>query len=134
MEVHYSRGDYFIKEKIDGQTYLMIFSNWDGTDKTEYFNISLQVISKRKHANAEMDNVVTTGKNPYTTINFAIKAFKILEEHVLKKYPSKKIIIHCQWTDNRRRNIYEHFLTKKGYQFGYVDNKRCLMKVRKPIK
>ena len=89
MEVRYSKGDYFIKEKIDGQTYLMIFSNWDGTDKTEYFNISLQVISKRKHADAEMDNVVTTGKNPYTTINFAIKAFKILEEHVLKKYPSK---------------------------------------------
>ena len=48
-----------------------------------------------------------TGVIPDVSENMnASEAFKTLEEHVLKKYPSKKIIIHCQWTDNRRKNIY----------------------------
>lgn len=41
---------------------------------------------------------------------------------------TNKIVV--KWADNRRRNVYEKYLTKKlGYKIDRYDNQKCLMKI-----
>jgi hypothetical protein len=68
-----------------------------------------------------------TGLNPMKTIAVATKAFDLLEAEVLKR--SKRKHISCGWVDNRRRDVYYKFLSKRGYQYGRLGDYKCLYKV-----
>ena len=136
MEAYYDRDTgYIVKEKMsNGQTFYMAFEDLEETEDTIYWNICLSVYSKRKHIEINENEVRITGKNPMESVVMALKAFKILEETILKRYPFHTNIIYCTWVDNRRRNAYYKFLSKKGYEYGRLEGKKVIMKVFPPQK
>lgn len=131
MEVQYDRENewYIVKEKIDNQTFFMEFQIYDETDDTIYFNICMGIYNKRKHAGRNEDEARMTGLNPMKSVTTAIKAFNLLEEEVLKRRTGKRKHISCGWVDNRRRDTYYKFLSKRGYQYGTIGGYKCIYKV-----
>lgn len=131
MEVKYDRENewYIVKEKIDNQTFFMEFQIFDETDDTIYFNICMGVYNKRKHAGRNEDEARMTGLNPIKTVYVAMKAFDLLEKEVIERRPSKRKHISCGWVDNRRRDAYYKFLSKRGYQYGKLGNYKCIYKI-----
>lgn len=131
MEVKYDRENerYIVKEKIDNQTFFMEFQIFDETDDTIYFNICMGIYNKRKHAGRNENEARITGLNPVKTVCVAIKAFDLLEKEVIERRPSKRKHISCVWVDNRRRDVYYNFLSKRGYQYGKLDNYKCIYKI-----
>lgn len=131
MEVQYSREDktYYIKEKIDNQTFEMQFQGYAETDDTIYFNICMGLYNKRKHFVQNENEIRTTGTNPIKTIAVARKAFKMLESEVIERIKGKNIHISCGWTNNKRRDIYYKFLSKYGYKYGRLGNYKCIYKL-----
>lgn len=131
MEVKYDRENerYIVKEKIDNQTFFMEFQIFDETDDTIYFNICMGIYNKRKHVGRNENEARITGLNPVKTVCVAIKAFDLLEKEVIERRPSKRKHISCVWVDNRRRDVYYKFLSKRGYQYGKLDNYKCIYKI-----
>lgn len=127
MVVEYDRPNdtYFIKEKIDNQTYRMDFTVYDETYETVYVNIALYVYTKRKTIERDMENKNITGHNPTATVSFSRKAFKQLEDWVMSTFHYKNIIFIVVGTDIRRFDIYKRFLSRYGYTVGF---NRCLIK------
>lgn len=78
-----------------------------------------------------------TGKGDLTNLIWAKnklleleKEFKNGNSLICDDNITNKIVVH--WADNRRRNAYEKYLTKKmGYSIDRYDNKKCLMKIIK---
>ena len=134
VEFDYKTKEYYIKEKIDGQIYCMAFQlPGDYTyHSTVGINIALYIISKRKNVdNIMLNDCIITGKNPFKSVAFAMRAFNSLEDYVVKDTKLKshdKIIIYCTWLDNRRRDAYYKFLHKKGYKYGMYNGKKCILK------
>jgi hypothetical protein len=131
VEVQYSRENesYFIKEKIDNQTFFMEFQIYDETDDTIYINICMGIYNKRKHVERNENEVRMTGLNPMKSVATAIRAFNLLEKEILKRRTSKRKHISCGWVDNRRRDAYYKFLSKRGYQYGTIGRYKCIYKV-----
>ena len=136
MEVLYNRKDdqYWCEEKYNGQKYVMCFEGDDNaTGDVAYFNVSMNVVNKRKTVWEENEVPTSTGKNIMHTYGFAKRAFESLmaeiEREELPDY--KKVIVEVHWLDNRRCNVYEKFLKKYGFSYGVsVDNgKKCLHKI-----
>lgn len=127
-----SEDAYVYKEKIGNQTFFMEFQVRDWTDDTTYFNICMGVYNKRKHAAKNEDEARITGKDPFKTCLCAMKAFNELERYVIAeekaKFPNKKIHISCSWVDNRRRDVYYKFLSKRGYRYGVFENQKVIYK------
>lgn len=118
---------YYIKEKIHNQTMCMKFEEYDRTSDEIYFNVVLGIYNKRKHAASNENMVATTGKYPFESVAKAIRAFNLLEAKIKElNYPKKTIII--TWADNKRRDAYYKFLSKKGYTYGFIENQKCLYK------
>lgn len=133
MEVEWNsyNDETYIKTKIDNQTFYMAFQFEQINDDTLIANVYMTLYNKRKHTDANEAAVLTTGKNPMETLRVARRAFEMLEEDAIYSYiEDYNVIIYCTWLDNRRRNIYERFLTRKGYSFGVepLGTKKCLMK------
>ena len=135
MEVKYDRKNesFIVKEKINNQTFFMEFQIFDETNDTIYFNICMGIYNKRKHAGRNEDENRITGLNPMKSVLMAIKAFSLLEKEVIETYPNKRKHISCGWIDNRRRNVYYKFLSKKGYQYGKLGKYKCIYKVIEKI-
>ena len=131
MEVVYDRENewYIVKEKIDNQTFFMEFQIYDRTDDTIYFNICMGVYNKRKHADHNENEARMTGQNPIKTVITAMRAFDLLEKEVINSYKGHRKHISCCWVDNRRRDAYYRFLSKRGYQYGKIGNMKCIYKI-----
>lgn len=131
MEIKYDSDNesYIIKEKIDNQTFFMEFQIYDKTDDTVYFNICMGIYNKRKHAERNEEEIRITGLNPMKSVVTAIRAFNLLEEEVARTYPNRRKHISCGWIDNRRRDVYYKFLSKRGYQYGKLGNYKCIYKI-----
>lgn len=129
-------GDYRIIDKIDNQTIEILFQfedeyyvyNKGKKIKRVIFNIALEVYNKRKHIYNNENKKLSTGKIPFTTVIKGIKMFKELEQYVIEDNPYQEIIFFCTWLDNRRRNAYHKILSKYGYDYGFLFNKKCIMK------
>ena len=132
MEVLYDKQDdrYYIQEQVNGQTFMMEMAMIDWNDDTVYFNVYLHLYSKRKHMVVEESEARTTGKQSFMkTWILAKEAFLLLEKEVLRDYSHYNVVIYVAWSDNRRRDIYYHYLSKIGYQYGRdTDNKKCIFK------
>lgn len=133
MEVQYNyiNDEYFVEEKYDGQIYHMSF--YGGTNNKEdlaAFGVYLYITSKRKHEPNFENEIQETGKHPFYSVKWAIKAFNQLEQEVLneelEKY--KKVIIFVRWIDNRRRDAYYKILNRKGYEYNFYNGKKCIAK------
>lgn len=131
VKYDYENRTYYIKEKIHNQTMIMQFEECDGSLDMVYYNVVLGVYNKRKHAQKNEDNAIITGKYPFETVVKATRAFNLLEQEVIKenKFYDKKIMIMISWVDNRRRDIYYKYLSKRGYKYEIVDGQKFICKI-----
>ena len=131
MDLKYNSTDgiYSIFEKIGTQTFQMDFCQDGSSNGTLYFYIVMSLYSKRKDKNFNEDSHKATGKNPTATLPIALKCFDKLEETIIKDFGDRfNILIYCTWSDNRRRDIYHHYLKKRGYDYGRVDGMKVIIK------
>lgn len=131
VKYDYKNRTYYIKEKIHNQTMIMQFEECDRSLDMTYYNVVLGVYNKRKHAQKNEDNAIVTGKYPFETVAKAVKAFNLLEQEVIKenKFYDKKVMIMISWVDNRRRDIYYKYLSKRGYKYEIVDGQKFICKI-----
>ena len=131
VKYDYKNRTYYIKEKIHNQTMVMKFEECDRTLDVTYYNVVLGVYNKRKHAQKNEDNAIVTGKYPFETVAKAVRAFNLLEQEVIKenKFYNRKIMIMISWVDNRRRDIYYKYLSKRGYKYEVVDGQKFICKI-----
>nr|DAH38558.1 MAG TPA: hypothetical protein [Caudoviricetes sp.] len=131
IKYDYENRTYYIKEKIHNQTMIMQFEECDRSLDMVYYNVVLGVYNKRKHAQKNEDNAIITGKYPFETVAKAARAFNLLEQEVIKenKFYDKKITIMISWADNRRRDIYYKYLSKRGYKYEIVDGQKFICKI-----
>lgn len=132
IEYNYEKDEYYIKEKIDNQTFYMAFQQWVNKD-TIYYNVYMTLYTKRKHIDKNESAVLITGKNPFKTVVTARKAFNTLERNVVRYNSSfgLKTCIYTTWLDTKRKNAYYKVLHKKGYRYTQHPeyNKLCIMKI-----
>lgn len=133
VKYDYKNRTYYIKEKLQNQTMIMEFEECDRSLDTVYYNVVLGVYNKRKHAQANEDNAIVTGKYPFETVAKAMRAFNILEQEVIGQNSfynnQKKIMIMISWVDNRRRDIYYKYLSRRGYKYEIVDGQKFICKI-----
>lgn len=128
----YDEYEYYVIVPIGKQKLKMAINFFDRSDTTIYGNIYIQLYTKRKHRQYEMDNCIMTGLNPLQTVSYGIRAFKLLENAALRGYNENYIVnLSCCWTNNTRRDAYHSFLSKRGYRFENLFGKKVLMKVWK---
>lgn len=123
--------DYRVKEKLStGQTLDMFFECIDEYKGTLYYNISLSVYSKRKHAYKNEDEKKITGKNPVETVLAARRIFYEIEGCIIDdcKAEGLDVVFEVFWTDNRRRDAYYKVLSRDGYRYGMRGDVKCLEK------
>lgn len=122
-------GGYYINALIDNQTLHMEFQESDWTEDTTYINVYMTLYTKRKHIYGNEANVKTTGLNPIKTALVARKCFDMLEEATVEYYQQwGDVIIYCTWLNNKRRDTYYKVLSRKGYMYGKLEGKKCIMK------
>ena len=131
MKVIYNReeDEWFVKERIGNQTLRMAFTMTDWNDDTIHFNIYLTLYNKRGQIAGNEAEVKSTGENPVKTFFVARKAFWALLNEVIYRYNDRyDLVVYCCWLDNRRREVYNKFLTPLGFRYGIIDNEKCLFK------
>lgn len=96
-----------------------------------YYNVVLGVYNKRKHTQKNENDTIVTGKYPFETVAKAMRVFNLLEEEVIKenKFYNRKIMIMISWVDNRRRDIYYKYLSRRGYKYEVVDGQKFICKI-----
>ena len=131
VKYDYKNRTYYIKEKIHNQKIIMQFEECDRSFDMIYYNVVLGVYNKRKHAQKNEDNAIVTGKYPFETVAKAVRAFNLLEQEVIKenKFYNRKIMIMISWVDNRRRDTYYKYLSKRGYKYEVVDGQKFICKI-----
>lgn len=131
VKYDYKNRTYYIKEKIHNQTMIMQFEECDRSFDMIYYNVVLGVYNKRKHAQKNEDNAIVTGKYPFETVANALRAFNLLEQEVIKenKFYNRKIMIMISWADNRRRDIYYKYLSKRDYKYEIVYGQKFICKI-----
>ena len=122
---------FYIKKKLqNGQTVYMALQLFDVTDSTYYWNIYLSIYNKRKHSLKNLEGVKSTGKMPFVSLAMCRTMFNSLLTELLKSYYIEDAdnIVYCTWTDNKRRNVYYHFLRKYGFEYGNLFNYKVIYK------
>ena len=121
----------YIDEPIGNQTFHMEFQAEQYSADTVWINIYMTLYNKRSQITSNENAVRSTGLCPGQTLKVAAAAFKMLEADAIEHYCSTdNIIIYCTWLDNRRRDAYYWFLSRKGYKYGFTpdEHKKCIMK------
>lgn len=121
---------WFLREKLgNGQTIFMSFERTDSSMDTDYYNVALCVVSKRKQIDSAFDSAAMTGRNPLQTIALAREMFAALEEWVTELYSqSCHVVVYCTWLDRRRREVYHRFLSRRGYRYGMLFGRKVIYK------
>ena len=131
MEVKWN-GDLqetYVKEPIGNQTFYMAFQEENFSSDTIYVNVYMTLYNKKTQINSNENQIKTTGTNPIKTLAVARRAFDMLEYEMLQTYHDRNVVFYCTWLDNRRRDIYYWFLSRRGYRYGKTpENKKCIMK------
>ena len=124
---------YYIQHKHNNQTYeLGIEYDRLHNRSTLTAVIYACIYSKRKDKYLNQYNIVSSGKDIFYSYSFFKQAFKLLEQEIIKEFnifSYKKLIIYCWWTDNRRRDVYYKVLSKYGYDYMQIHNKRVIGKI-----
>ena len=139
MAVRYRKEDstYYEQRRIGNQVIELGMNLYDETDggRASAWNIYLTIFNKKKDMYTNMDKKIITGKNPIATALAAREMFYNVEAyllaHELVRGHYDKVKIFCTWVDNRRRNAYYHVLHRMGYDWGTIDNEKCIMKIYK---
>lgn len=125
--------DYITEKKLeDGRTVHVRFQEGISYDKGSNikleYNIYLVIYRKRKElSNANYECINPVNKAGMYGLLFAYNAIKEFEKYIVSQY-DYKIRMRCYWGDSRRRNIYEHYLSKIGYSVKYLDGHKRFVK------
>lgn len=133
MEVQWNGelGETFINETIGSQTFHMAFQEEQYNMDTVYINVYMTLYNKRTQIEANENGARITGLDPIQSAIVAIKAFNLLEADAIQTHcRSNNLVISCIWLDNRRRDVYYRFLSRKGYRYGRLPetHQKCIMK------
>lgn len=97
-----------------------------------YWGVAFVVAKKRKDAKAWLDGKSAkvqdsiTGDGSIESLIWAKNKLKFFEDAIRERGVHHIIV---QWDDNRRRDVYIKYLTKKlGYKESIYNNKKCLSK------
>ena len=117
--------EFQLKHMIGSQTIYMFFTEFEldpnapVRNNCRYYNVALTIYDKRTTMYTNMDNHISTGKDPIRDFIIARKMFDALEakviEHSVAHKQDSAITIH--WEDNRRRDAYYKVLSRKGYKY-----------------
>lgn len=122
---------YFKTHKLqNNQTVFICFSRFEFSKCNEY-TIFLAIANKKKHIRqfvlGEKD-ILSDKETGRCGLEGLLWAKKQIIEFEKSDYCKDGDVISITWTDNRRRNIYEHGLRKIGFIMGYRDSRKCLYK------
>jgi hypothetical protein len=96
------------------------------TRRTIFYNIYLVTAHKRTQEIAA--TLKQTGRDGLAGLLWAKDMLLNFENFILDKQPDRNVIVYCFWDDNRRRKVYGRGLTKIGYKYGRLFNKKVLYK------
>ena len=117
-----------VKEKIGEYTVQVDFTDYsERNDRFEWF-VSLCVYKKRKHRSRNFDEFRATTSNGIKNLLFAKKCIKEFQEYCkteLRQDCEHWLIV--QWTDNRRRKVYERGLNNLGFETTSYDGAKSLV-------
>ena len=133
FQSHYCSQDYvlFIDQELlpSGQTAYIEIAR-EKTNKIYYYSIYFAIADKRKTIDNSMYHI--TGKDGLLGLIWARNKLIEFEQYIKERHcfdKTKKHILYCIWTDNRRRNVYERGLVPLGFSFMRVFNRKTLGKV-----
>ena len=116
-------------DKLSNRQSIGIFFTEYSTGKRSYYNVAMAIANKRKYIldwildNYSFENK-STGK---CGLEGLVWAKKRLIEFEKSEHVRIGDVIEISWSDNRRRDAYEHALKKIGYEIKYIPYK-CLCK------
>lgn len=132
FQAHYCSDEYmiFIDQELlpSGQTTYIEIAR-EKTNKIYYYSIYFVIANKRKTIDNSMFHI--TGKDGLLGLIWARNKLIEFEQYIQERYfdKSKKHILYCRWTDNRRRNAYERGLKPLGFSYMRIFNQKALGKV-----
>lgn len=114
----------------NNQTATMIFYRHKFT-RGSMFYVAFAIANKRKQIKQWLDGSSnlynqSTGKCGLEGLLWAKSQLLEFEEFIRDRKEKCSIVI-C-WTDNRRRDIYRHYLTRIGYKMEFRYGGKCLVK------
>lgn len=98
--------------------------------KTDHYSIFFTIANKRK--DIENTDFQITGKDGLLGLLWArdkVAEFETYIQECISFDKTKKHILYCTWTDNRRRKAYEWGLKKLGFSYMYVFGHKALGKI-----
>ena len=123
---------YYGSEKLsNNQTISIFFLHEYKLGKIDYA-VVLAISNKKKHINEWLTgkrDVLSdqeTGKCGIEGLLWAKRKLIEFEEHI--SWRSEQITINIDWTDNRRKRVYERGLLTLGYTSGFRLGRKCLFK------
>lgn len=127
---------YYETSKLSNNQTISIFFLLEEQARADEYNVVLAIANKKKHikewitGERDLFEEKTTGRCGLEGLIWAKRKIIEFEEFIGNRYRkgSKETIITVQWTNNRRRNVYEKGLKKLDYQIGYRDKQKCLFK------
>jgi hypothetical protein len=123
-------GFYKIDKLSNNQTIGIYFWRNEFSDNKEY-QVFLAIVNKKKHIRQFLSgekDILTNKETGKCGLEGLLWGKKQLIEFENSLYCNNGDIICVYWTDNRRRDIYKHRLSKLGYVIGYRELKKCLYK------
>ena len=128
-------GYYSTCKLQNNQTVAIYFFRNQASRGYEY-NVAFAIANKRKHIKnwlkGEGGDVLSdrsTGKCGLDGLVWAKQQIIEFEKFIPSSFHrSEEVIICIGWADNRRRDVYEHYLKRIGYKMGYRDGSKCLFK------
>lgn len=100
-------------------------------ENTVYCGVYFVIYHKRRQMYTNEDHI--TGKDGLLGLLWAKNKLIEFEEWInndpLEFDKTKKYVLYCYWTDNRRRRVYEKALSRLGFKYTPIFGRRALSKV-----
>ena len=123
---------YFASEKLtNGQTISIFFLHDKTLDNIDY-SVVLAIANKKKHirewllGTRDVLSDKETGRCGIEGLLWAKRMLLAFEDHVAKR--RERITLSIDWTDARRKRVYERGLLPLGYLSGMRKGRKCLYK------
>lgn len=127
---NYSYGYYRTEKLSNGQTIAIYLFRYENMRNNEY-SVFVAIANKKKHIKQLIlgqRDILSDKETGRCGLEGLFWAKRQLLDFENSSYCKSGDIIEIHWTDNRRRNVYEHGLKKYGYVLGNRYGNKCLFK------
>jgi len=122
---------YFKMDKLsNGQTIAIYLFKYECKSYNEY-SVFVAIANKKKHIKQlinEQRDILSNKETGRCGLEGLLWAKKQLLDFENSEFCKNDDVIVIQWTDNRRRNVYEYGLKKYGYTISNRYSHKCLSK------